>query len=123
MSLKKNTLLQRILKHIEAQHCGPGEVELEMAVDPCKLLTKNYQHDHESLTAKLQLVETQLEALDPSWSKGQLSTSMIVVPSDGSEIALLLSIYQLGFTEECSIKGKSKSVHILDTVENFIDNP
>ena len=36
---------------------------------------------------------------------------------------LLLSIYQLGFTEECSCKGKSKSVHILDTVENFLDNP
>ena len=96
MSLKKNKLLQRILKHIEAQHCGSGEVELEDAVDPCTLLTKNYQHDHESLTAKLKLVETQLEALDPSWSKGQLSTSMIDVPADGSESVLLLSIYQLG---------------------------
>ena len=48
---------------------------------------------------------------------------MIDVPADGSESVLLLSIYQLGFTEECSIKGKSKSVHILDTVENFLDNP
>ena len=48
---------------------------------------------------------------------------MIVVPFDGSEIALLLSIYQLGFTEGCSIRGKPKSVHILDTVENFLDNP
>ena len=47
---------------------------------------------------------------------------MIDVPADGSEIVLLLSIYQLGFTEECSTKSKSKSVHILDTVENFLDN-
>ena len=123
MSLNKNKLLQRILKHIEAQHCGSGEVELEDAVDPCTLLTKNYQHGHEHLTAKLKLVETQLEALDPSWSNWQLPTSMIVVPADGSESALLLSIYQLGYTEECSLKGKSKSVHILDTVENFLDNP
>ena len=98
MSLKQNKLLQRILKHIEAQHCGSGEVELEDAVDPCKLFTKNYQHDHGSLTAKLKLVETQLEALDPSWSKWQLSTSMMAVPADGSESALLLSSYQLGFT-------------------------
>ena len=123
MPLKKNKLMQRILKHIEAQHCGSGEVELEDAVDPCKLLTQNYQYDHESLTAKLKLVETQLEALDPSWSTGQLSTSMSVVPADGSDIALLLSICQLGLTEGCSIKGKSKSVHIIDTVENFLDNP
>ena len=35
----------------------------------------------------------------------------------------LLKCYQLGFTEETSIKGKSKCVHILDTVENFLDNP
>ena len=66
MSRKKNKLSQRILKHIEARHCGSGEVELEAAVDPCTLLTKNYQHDHGNLTAKLKLVETQLEALDPT---------------------------------------------------------
>ena len=48
---------------------------------------------------------------------------MIVAPADGSDIALLLSIYQLGLTEGCPIRGKSKSVHILDTVENFLDNP
>ena len=69
MSLNKNKLLQRILKHIEAQHCGSGDVELEDAVDPCKLLTKNYHHDHRSLTVQLKLVETQLEALDPTWSE------------------------------------------------------
>ena len=65
----QNKLLKRIITFIERQHCGSGEVELEDAVDPCKLLTKNYQHDHESLTAKLKLVETQLEALDPSMVK------------------------------------------------------
>ena len=48
---------------------------------------------------------------------------MIVVPAQGQEKVLLLSIYQLGFTEETSIKGKSKSVHILDTVGNVLDNP
>ena len=64
MSLKQNKLRQRVLQHIEARHCGSGDVELEDAVDPCELLTKNYQHDHESLTVKLKLVETQLEALD-----------------------------------------------------------
>ena len=123
MSLKKSKAMQKILKHIEAQHCGSGEVELEDAVGPCTFLTQNYQNNQGALTAKLKLVETQLEALDPSWSKGQLSTSMLDVPAEGSESVLRLSIYQLGFTEECSIKGKSKSVHILDTVENFLDNP
>ena len=45
------------------------------------------------------------------------------MPAEGKEKVLLLSIYQLGLTEETSIKGKSKSVHILDTVEIFLDNP
>ena len=123
MSLKKNKLLQRILKHIEAQHVGSGEVELEDAIDPCTFLTNLYEHDHAALTAKLNIIETQLQQLDPTWSTGQVSTSMNDSPADGSESVLLLSIYQLGFTEDCSIKGKSKSVHILDTVENFLDNP
>ena len=65
MPLTKNTLLQRILTHIERQHCGSGEVELEDAADPCTRVTENYQHDQENLTAKLKHVETQLEALDP----------------------------------------------------------
>ena len=123
MSLKKNKVLQKILTHIEQQHCGSGEVELEDAVDPCTFLSQHYEHQHASLTAKLQMVENQLDNVDPSWSKGTLSTSMLDVPAAGSEKVLLLSIYQLGFTEDCSIKGKSKSVHILDTVENFLDNP
>ena len=45
------------------------------------------------------------------------------VPAEGKEKVLLLRIYQLGFTEETSIKGKPKSVHILDTVQNFLGNP
>ena len=69
MSLKKNQTLQKILRHIEEQHCGSGEVELEDAVDPCTFLTQTYHHEHNTLTAKLQIVETQLEALGSSWSK------------------------------------------------------
>ena len=123
MSLKKNKLLQKILQHIEAQHCGSGEVELEDAVDPCSWLTRQFQSDHTGLSTRLRNVESQVEALDPSWQKGQLDTSMLDAPAEGEEKTLRLSVYQLGFTEECSIKGKSKSVHILDTVENFLDNP
>ena len=123
MSLKKNKVLQKILKHIEAQHCGSGEVELEDAVDPCAFLTQAYAKDHMTLTSRLKSVEIHLETLDPSWSKEQPSTSMNDAPSRGEEKVLQLSIYQLGFTEDCSLKGKSKSVHILDTVENFLDNP
>ena len=123
MSLKKDKVLMKILKHIEAQHCGSGEVELEDAVDPCAFLTQHYKDDHQALTTKLRIVEAQLEALDPTWSKGEVATSMFDAPADGEETVLKLSIYQLGFTEQTSIKGKSKSVHILDTVENFLDNP
>ena len=36
---------------------------------------------------------------------------------------MLPNVYQLGFTEETSIKGKFKSVRILDTMESFLDNP
>ena len=123
MSLKKTKELQKILKHIEAQHCGSGEVELEDAIDPCTFLTQKYKENHIALSAKLKIVEYLLERLDSSWSKGQVATDMLGAPAAGSEKVLLLSIYQLGFTEETSIKGKSKSVHILDTVENFLDNP
>ena len=122
MLLKKNKLLQRILQHIEAQHCGSGEVELEDAVDPCTFLTQLYENDTVALTTKLQSVESQLDTIDRSWSK-EWCTSMFDVPADGEEKVQCLSVYQLGFTEDCAIKGKSKSVHILDTVENFLDNP
>ena len=58
-----------------------------------------------------------------SWATEEVSTSMTEKPAVGEERVLVLSIYQLGFTEEAARRGKSKSVHILDCVENFLDNP
>ena len=84
MTLKKNKVLQKILQHIEAQHCGSGDVEFEDAVDPCTFLTQNYETNHLALTAKLQMVESMLDSMDPSWVKGELSTSMLDVQAAGS---------------------------------------
>ena len=93
MSLKKkNQTLQKILRHIEEHHCGSGEVELENAVDPCIFLTQAYHHDHNTLTAKLKIVEAQLEALDSSWSKAQVATSMNDAPAQEQDKVMLLNI-------------------------------
>ena len=95
-SLKKNQTLQNIFRHIEEQQCGACEVELEDAVHPCTFLTQAYQHDHNTLTAKRNIVETQLEALGSSWSTRQVTTSMLAVPTQGPEKVMLLNIYQFG---------------------------
>ena len=85
--------LQNILRHTEELHCGSGEVELEVVVDSCTFLTQTYHHNHSTLTGKLKIVETQLEALDSSWIKGPVATAM---PAQGQETVILLRFTSSG---------------------------
>ena len=55
---------KKILAHIEAQHAGSGDLELEDAVDPCDFLTQRFAGEPADLAAIIKAVKTQLEHLD-----------------------------------------------------------
>ena len=52
------------MAHIEGQHCGSDDVELEDAEDPCAYLTRVYQPDALAMYQKLKDVCDRLEHLD-----------------------------------------------------------
>ena len=66
-SSKMGVAQAKVMAHIEGQHCGSGDVELEDAEDPCPYLTRVYQPDPLVIYQKLKDVCDRLERLDPSW--------------------------------------------------------
>ena len=125
MPTKLKGLAQKILAHLEAQHCGSGDVEVEDAVDPVDYLCTRFGANPATLADILTKLYNRLDRLDTTWAtrRPTLATSMPPAPAAGVTQELWLSPQSLGFTEESSIKGKSKSIRILECIEDFLAEP
>ena len=125
VSKKLGAVEKKILGHIEAQHGGSGDLELEDAVDPCDFLTRRFAGAPADLAAIITAVMTRLEHLDGTWTgrRSDPVSHMPLQPAPGSTVDMWVSVTHLGFTVDTSVKGKSKAIRILDCVEDFLAEP
>ncbi len=74
------------MAHIEGQHCGSGEVELEDAEDPCAYLSRVYQRDPLAMHQNLKEVCDRIEHLCPSWMLRRKNlVSALLGPGDSDD--------------------------------------
>ena len=116
---------KKILAHIEKQHAGSGDVELEDAIDPIEYLTQRFMSAPADFAAIIAGLQTRLEHLDGAWTgrRHAPETHMPLTPAPGVTVDMWLSVAHLGFTVETSVKGKSKAIRIMDCVEDFLAEP
>ena len=114
-----------IMAHIERQHCGSGDVELDDVEDLVAYLARVYQPYPLAMYQKLRDVRDRLKHLDPLW-RLHPKDPVSVVPSQRGPSATIdfwVAVWHLGFTSESCIKGKSKAIRILECVEDFLSVP
>ena len=113
------------MAHIEGQHCGSGDVELEDAEDPRADLVRVYQPKPLVLYQNLRDARDRLEHLYPSrrLRRKDPVSALPSQPGPGEAIDFWVAIWHLGFTSESCIKGKSKAIRILECVEDFLSVP
>ena len=119
---KLGAVEKKILGHIEAQHGGSGDLELEDAVDPCDFLTRRFAGAPADLAAIIIALKTQLEHLDWTWAghRSDPVLHMPLKPAPGSTVDMWVSVTHLGFTVDTIVKEKPKAIRILDCVEDFL---
>ena len=125
MPTKLRGLPAKILAHIEAQHCGSGDVELEDAIDPVDYLCSRFGANPAAFADLLRTLYDRLDRLDTTWAttRATPATSMPPAPAGGVTQELWLSPQSLGFSVESCIKGKSKSIRIMECIEDFLAEP
>ena len=101
-------LQKNILEHIEAQHGGSGDAELEGAVDPCEFLTQRFASAPADFAAIITKLGTRLMRLDGTWAgrRGLPVSHMPITPHPGHTVDMWVSVAHLGFTVETNVKGK-----------------
>ena len=123
--LKLGPVEQKILEHIEKQHCGNGDPELEDAKDPCDYLTERFGGSPGDFMDIIRALQRRLEHLDGTWTgrRPEPISSMPITPEPGRAVEMWVSVTHLGFKVDSSLKGKSKAIRILDCVEDFLKEP
>ena len=91
-SKKLPVVEQRILEHIENQHCGSGDVEVEDAVDPCDYLKKRFGDKPEEFAQIFHDLQRRLQSLDDTWlGRGpEPIESMPSSPEPGQVLAMCM---------------------------------
>lgn len=110
----------RIRAHINAKYLGSKDIEITDSIDFCKYFEENYGTKENELKAKFEKIQSDL--CQDGWIPPAVITHVIFDnPEDIPEF--MVAPWQLGLTEAHSIKGKSKLINILDTVDGFLKRP
>ena len=110
----------QIRAHINEKYLGSKDIEVSDSIDFCKYFVTNYGDKQDELKAKYLKIEADL--LRTGWTPpGPISHVVAEDPDDIPEF--MAAPWQFGFTEDHSVKGKSKLVDIMDTVDNFLKKP
>ena len=110
-----------IRAHINEKYLGSKDIEVSDSVDFCTYFMNTYGDNPDELKIMYKKIETYLCA-STGWVPPEPITH--VVAEDPDDIPdFMVAPWQLGFTEDHSVKGKSKLVDIMDTVDNFLKKP
>jgi len=113
----------KIDKYIEEQYTGSGDIEASDVVDFYTFFEKKYpgREGQEQLLGLLQRLESRVQGL-LGWNPGP-PQDVVLEPQPDKTPDFYVAPWQLGLSSNHSVKGKSKFIHILDTVHNFLNKP
>ena len=107
----------QVRAHINEKYLGSKDIEVTDSIDFCEYFEKTYGDVKEDLKDKFLKIEADLR--QDGWNPPEAIAH--VVADDPDDIPeFLVAPWQLGFTEAHSVKGKSKLVNTLDSVDGFL---
>ena len=118
MARAKETVTQKIQEYIRVEYGGSCDIEISDSLDFCSYFHLKYNGNMEGLQEKFMRLENKLKALT-GWNPNPPQET-VVPPNPDDPPEFMVAPWQLGVTPNHSVKGKSKSVHILDTVQHFL---
>ena len=110
---------------VEDTYCGSGDIEAQDTVTFHDYFKQTYapgSTSRDELAQKFTNLERRLEQLT-GWIPPNSNSVALPWPQDGKVQRLLVEPSQLGLLLDDSVKGPSKMVYILDTVQSFLDRP
>ena len=121
-SLSETEVKQRINAQILKIYLGPSQdIDEPSSNDFCTYFETTYGAKKDTLKAKFLNIEDTI-CRATAWVQQHVVD--FVAPSIPDDVPeFYVAPWQLGFTENHSVKGKSKLVHILDIVKGFLRRP
>ena len=114
----------KITHLVEETYCGSGDIEAQDTVTFHDYFKQTYppgSTSRDELVQKFKNLEWRLVQLT-GWMP-QPSNAAVLPWQDGKVQRLIVEPSQLGLLPDDSVKGPSKMVYILDTVQSFLERP
>ena len=115
----------KITHLVEQTYCGSGDIEAQDTVTFHDYFKQTYppgSTSRDELVQKFKNLEWRVAQLT-GWIPPTSNAVVLPWPQDGKVQRLLVEPSQLGLLPDDSVKGPSKMVYILDTVQSFLDRP
>lgn len=121
LELAKARVKEKIKNYLRTEYGGSCDIEVSDSLDFCTYFNLKYNDKMEELQRTLIRFEEKIKILT-GWNPGPPQELVLPAnPDDPPE--LTVAPWQLGITVAHSVKGKSKGIHIMDTVHNFLERP
>ena len=119
----KVQIVDEIAKHIQAKYLGSKDIEVTDSIDFCEYFENRYGTDEGRALLKTKFLKLEKDlCVVTAWNPP--SAVDVVKDANPDDIPdFCVSPWQLGFTTQHSVKGKSKLVYIMDTVDGFLKKP
>jgi hypothetical protein len=116
---------KKITSYLDNHFGGSGDLEAEDAMDISDFFVSEYGEKLGVFQQVMQEVRNRLMSLDPTWyaRRPELAANIPEPPRPGCVCELFLAPWQIGFRPTDSMKGKSRTVHVLGVVEDFLAEP
>ena len=120
----ETALSKLVMEYLVTEYRGSGDLEVFDALDFCDFFEKKYPEtdDRNSLKARFLELWQFVQRAQPGWDAPSY-INHVVAPDATTNPRFILAPWQVGLTEDHSVKGKSKMCYIFDTAHRFILKP
>ena len=120
----ETALSKLVMEYLVTECRGSGDLEVFDALDFCDFFEKKYPEtdDRNSLKARFLELRQFVQRAEPGWNAPSY-INHVVAPDATTNPRFILAPWQVGLTEDHSVKGKSKMCYIFDTAHRFLLKP
>ena len=121
MQQVETSLSKLVMDYLVAEYKGSGDIEVFDTLDICDIFAKTYPETDGRNNIKARILELQMfaERVAPRWNAPSCITH-VVAPDATTNPRFILAPWQVGLSEDHSIKGKSYMCYIFDTAHRVL---
>ncbi len=124
MATPPTKVFEAIQEYFRTEYGGSGDPEIFDSVDFCQYFARKYPDGPAQNGLKQMFVELQsvVQRLSGGWVPVR-EIGVVVAECAEDNPEFFIAPWQAGLTENHSVKGQSKQVHVLATAKRFLMNP